>query len=227
MIRRHSIRYKEQKSGYCVQRHNYPLLFRNSGNRFPSEEHLTVKIILTKKKKRRLISLLLYIWRQTRMVNIYGFPYSLKQTFIRSLLTSILAVMGVMGGTVPEFSNHSPFKLSFSFSAYTQDFNQAQIDKYAKAVLEIETRRKTAYQQIQKIIGRTPPNIICNRPDSFKELPRNAQTIAVNYCNESKAIVQNSGLTVSQFNEMTNKVRSDQEFKRRVQNAMIRLRKKS
>jgi ABC-type transport system substrate-binding protein len=161
------------------------------------------------------------------MVNIYGFPYSLKQTFIRSLLTSILAVMGVMGGDVPEFSTHSPLKLSFGFSAYTQDFNQSQIDKYAKAVLEIETRRQTAYQQIQKIIDRTPPNIICNQPDSFKELPRNAQTIAVNYCNESKAIVQNSGLTVSQFNEMTNKVRSDQELKRRVQNAMIRLRKKS
>ncbi|MGK7930029.1 MAG: DUF4168 domain-containing protein [Microcystaceae cyanobacterium] len=222
MISGNLIRSKEQSTIYSYHKSNYPFLAKKSGNCPPSQEHLKKKIVQTKKRNLQLISLLLGIGRQTPMVNIYRFPSFLKQTFIRSLMASLLAVMGVVGGTIPEFSRH-PLQLSFGFSAYTQDFNEAQIEKYAKAVLEIETLRQTAYQQIQEIIGRNPPNIICNKPNSFKELPRDAQKIAVNYCNKSKSIVQNSGLTVRQFNDLTNRVRSDQALKRRVHNAMIRI----
>ena len=222
MISGNLIRTKEQNRVYSYQKSRYPFLAKNSGSCPISQEHLKRKIVQTKKRNLSLISLLLKVGQQTRMVNIYRFPSFLKQTFIRSLMASILAVMGVVGGTVPEFSRY-PLQLSFGFSAYTQDFNQAQIEKYAKAVLEIETLRQTAYQQIQEIIGNDPPNIICNQPNSFKELPRDAQKIAVNYCNKSKSIVENSGLTVRQFNDLTSRVRSDQELKRRVHNAMIRV----
>ncbi len=183
------------------------------------------KIIQTNQRNSLLISLLLYIGRLTRMVTFQGFLTSDKSTLIRSLLVTVLAILGVVGGVIPEFSWQKN-KFSFNYFAYSQDFNDTQIVNYANVVLSIEPLRQDAYQKIQKIIGRTPPNIACDQKETFKGLPNEAQKVAVNYCNQSRLIVQNSGLSVNQFNDMTLRVRSDQELKRRVQNAMIRIRQK-
>lgn len=156
------------------------------------------------------------------MVIIDGVPYSFNRRILRSLITGILAVMGILCGIVPEFSPPNT-QLNFNYSAYTQDFNDTQITNYARAVLNMESYRQSAYRRIQQIIGRNPPAITCDRPDTFKSLPKEAQKIAVDYCNRSKSIVENSGLTVAQFNGMTQRLRSDQELKRRIQNAMIRI----
>jgi hypothetical protein len=134
-----------------------------------------------------------------------------------------MATMSILGGIIPEFSWHSS-KVVFSSFARTQEFSNEQITKYAKAVLEIETRRQQAYQKIQQIIGQTPPEITCNRRDTFRNLPREAQKIAVEYCNSSKKIVATSGLSVAEFNAITTRVQSDRELKTRIQNEIIRIR---
>lgn len=159
------------------------------------------------------------------MLIIYcSLSHHLNRTFTRSLIANVLAAISLLFGIVPEFVWHSS-SLTFSFYAYTQDFTEAQITKYAQAVLQIETRRQQAYKDIQQIIGYTPPEIVCHQPNTLRNLPSNAQRIAVNYCTTSKKIVENSGLTVSQFNTITIRVRSDQELERRIQNAMIRIRR--
>jgi hypothetical protein len=117
--------------------------------------------------------------------------------------------------------------VSFQSSAYTQDFTADQIKRYAKAVLLIETERKQAYQAISQILGKSPPVITCNHRESFNNLPANAQRIAVDYCNNSKKIVQDSGFTAAQFNAITNWIRSDDSLRRRVQNEMIRLQREN
>jgi hypothetical protein len=91
----------------------------------------------------------------------------------------------------------------------------------------IEIQRKQAYQEISRILGKSPPAITCNQRESFNNLPANAQRIAVDYCNNSKKIVQDSGLTAAQFNAITNRISSDDNLRRRVQNEMIRLQREN
>lgn len=148
----------------------------------------------------------------------------LNKTFTRFFIINSLAIIGILCGIVPEYAWNSS-GLVFSFFAYTQDFSQAQINQYAKVVLEIETERKTAYQQIQKILGKTPPQISCNQKDSLKKLPNDAQKIAINFCNKSKKIAQDSGLKSSEFNAITDGLKKDSDLKNRIQKAIIQLRK--
>jgi signal recognition particle receptor subunit beta len=139
---------------------------------------------------------------------------------------TFLAVIAILGGVIPEFSWTTDV-VSFQSSAYTQDFTADQIKRYAKAVLSIENERKQAYQAISQILGKSPPVITCNHRESFNNLPANAQRIAVDYCNKSKEIVQVSGFTAAQFNAITNRIRSDDSLRRRVQNEMIRLQREN
>ena len=148
----------------------------------------------------------------------------LNKTFTRFFIINSLAIIGILCGIVPEYAWNSS-GLVFSFFAYTQDFSQAQINQYAKVVLEIETERKTAYQQIQKILGKAPPQISCNQKDSLKKLPKDAQKVAVDFCNKSKKIAQDSGLKSSEFNAITDGLKKDSDLKNRIQKAIIQLRK--
>lgn len=172
------------------------------------------------------ISLSFHVRRQTRMtvIDCSSTP-DLNRVLTRFLIASFLAMMSVLCGVTPEFSWQSP-GIIFSFSAYTQDFSDEQINKYARVVLEIESRRLQAYQKITQIIGQSPPEIVCNQPDTFRNLPREAQKIAVDYCITSKKMVEDSGLTVAEFNAITLRVRSDPGLEKRIQNEMIRIRQK-
>ncbi|MFM7884231.1 MAG: DUF4168 domain-containing protein [Microcystis panniformis] len=158
---------------------------------------------------------------------IYCYPLAdLGQSLRRSFIVTFLAVIAILGGVIPEFSWTTEV-VSFRSSAYTQDFTADQIKRYATAVLWIETERKEAYQAISQILGKIPPAITCNQLESFNNLPANAQRIAVDYCNKSKKIVQDNGFTAAQFNTITNRISSDDNLRRQVQNEMIRLQREN
>ncbi|MFM7905935.1 MAG: DUF4168 domain-containing protein [Microcystis sp.] len=158
---------------------------------------------------------------------IYCYPLAdLGQSLRRSFIVTFLAVIAILGGLIPEFSCTTEV-VSFRSSAYTQDFTADQIKRYATAVLWIETERKEAYQAISQILGKSPPAITCNQRESFNNLPANAQRIAVDYCNKSKKIVQDNGFTAAQFNTITNRISSDDNLRRQVQNEMIRLQREN
>jgi hypothetical protein len=132
--------------------------------------------------------------------------------------------MAIVGGIIPEFS-WTTARICFNSSAYTQDFTDAQIRSYARSVLLIEDRRKQAFQAITRILGKSPPPIACDRRESFRDLPADAQRIAVDYCNSSKKIVENSGLSPAQFNAITTRIRSDNQLKKRIQDEILRARR--
>ncbi|MFM7278921.1 MAG: DUF4168 domain-containing protein [Microcystis aeruginosa] len=158
---------------------------------------------------------------------IYCYPLAdLGQSLRRSFIVTFLAVIAILGGLIPEFS-WTTAVVSFQSSAYTQDFTADQIKRYATAVLWIETERKEAYQAISQILGKSPPAITCNQRESFNNLPADAQRIAVDYCNNSKKIVEDSGLTAAQFNTITNRISSDDNLRRQVRNEMIRLQREN
>jgi uncharacterized protein (DUF3084 family) len=133
-------------------------------------------------------------------------------------MASLLAVIGILNGcNVVRIFPGQP-------SPPTIEITQTDIKNYAKTVLKIESQRKIAYQKIEKIMGDRPPEIVCDRPDSLKKLPTDAQKVAVEFCNYSKKIAQESGLTSSQFNQMTEKAQKDETLKKQIQNAMIQVR---
>ncbi len=139
-------------------------------------------------------------------------------------MASVLALVSISCEVIPELSKQNP-QLTPSSSAQTQNFSDEQVVNYAKAVLKIETHRQQAYQNLQQLIGDEPPEILCNQPKTFKGLSREAQKVAVSYCVTSKSVAEESGLSEDQFNIITLRLQSDEELKKRIQNAMIRLQK--
>lgn len=152
-------------------------------------------------------------------------PFNLNRNFIRSLIASLVAAMCFSCKVLPEFPKQ-PSPLTPSSSAYTQDFNEEQINRYAQAVLKIENHRLQSYQEIQDIMGNSPPEITCNQSNTLGSLPQKAQKIAITYCLNAKKIAEDSGLTDEQFNTITVRLQSDQDLKQRIHNAMIRIQRK-
>jgi hypothetical protein len=142
----------------------------------------------------------------------------------RLFIANTLAFLGLFGGMVPEVS-WQPTALVFRWSAYSQEFSPESINHYAKAVLAIEVERKKAFEEIQTLIGRVPPQLTCTNRDSIRKLPRNAQAIAVNFCNRSKQIAEQSGLKPGEFNRITEAARNNANLKTQIQRAIINLRR--
>ncbi|MBW4649326.1 MAG: DUF4168 domain-containing protein [Kastovskya adunca ATA6-11-RM4] len=147
----------------------------------------------------------------------------LNKIFSRSLIIGALTAMGLLSGLTPGISKDSASFVT-GVSAYAQDISNEEATNYARAVLLMEPLRQAAYNEIKKIQGSRPvPNIICSQEDSLRALPRDAQGIATNYCNQSKRIVESNGFTIARFNAMTQTIQSNPTLERRIQNELIRL----
>lgn len=108
--------------------------------------------------------------------------------------------------------------------AQAQNYNEEKLERYAEAVLAIEPLRQRAFRKIQNILNsQDVPSIACNRTESYQNLPSQAQSLIVDYCNRSKSIVQEQGLTVSEFNTITADVKANPELKQQVQTEMLEL----
>ncbi|WP_313933815.1 MULTISPECIES: DUF4168 domain-containing protein [unclassified Calothrix] len=144
------------------------------------------------------------------------FRDSLKQMFSRTLYKSAIATTGLIASV-----------LIFSTKANAQSpspVNTNEINSYAQAVLAMEPARQQAFDDIKKLMGgREIPKIVCNDPKSISALPKKAQGIAVNYCKHSQKIVEDNNLTIERFNQITVDIQKDENLKRQVSNALIRL----
>jgi hypothetical protein len=156
------------------------------------------------------------------MLTIKFDQFCLSRKFYRYLITGTLAIASILGGVVPQGSRQS-LSLTFSNSAFAQNISDEDIEKFAQAVLDMETRRQRAYSDIQKIMGAPPPTITCSDRSSFKNLPEDAKEIAEQFCKDSKNIVESRGLSVSKFNTITNQVQSNPNLQKRIQNSMIQI----
>ena len=139
---------------------------------------------------------------------------------IRVLAVTGLAMTSVTLGVVPSITEQGT---NFNLSAYANNYTNAELRSYAKAVLGMEARRQQAYTEIKEIIGsgQTVPTIACNA--SLNNLSREVREIAENYCDSSKQIVIDNGLEVSRFNAITKSAQGDEQLKKRIQSEMIRL----
>lgn len=117
------------------------------------------------------------------------------------------------------------FPLSFSLSATAQVISDETINLYAQAVIKIEAERQEALTAIQEVIAGDTPEISCNQPSTYESLPAGAQEIAIAYCQDSENIVQNTGMSVTEFNQITQQLQEDPELRRRIQKVMVQMSK--
>lgn len=99
-----------------------------------------------------------------------------------------------------------------------------EVKNYARTVIAIEPSRIATFKEIKELSksGKVPA-VNCTQQNSLKALSRQAQEIAINYCNQAKRIGESNGLTMARFNAITSTARSNPELQRRIQNELIRL----
>ena len=107
-------------------------------------------------------------------------------------------------------------------SPSVSSISSEQVNNYAKALLAIDQKRQEAYEEIQKLSNNEKVSeITCTQPETIKALDQGMQNIAVNYCKQAKQFIQDQGLTVAQFNQITDSAQSDSELRTRIQNKLF------
>ncbi|MGK7887726.1 MAG: DUF4168 domain-containing protein [Leptolyngbyaceae cyanobacterium] len=118
------------------------------------------------------------------------------------------------------------FGLSFGqvVQAQTPGVSDEEIDNYAAAVLEIEQMRTTTFDAIANLMAPAPvPSIACNQEDSIRDLPDAVKDQVVEFCQTSVDLVESTGLTVSEFNQITANQADDPVLFDAIQAALVRL----
>lgn len=148
---------------------------------------------------------------------------NLKLIIGRSLLISSITSLGLLTGLAPSISRVQSSGLSWENTAQAQDFSDQEVTDYARAVLAMEPRRKEAYEEIKGISGGSVPPVVCSETRGINDLNRNIRTIAVNYCDQAKKIIESHNLTVARFNAITLAQKGNPAIKARIQAELVRL----
>jgi hypothetical protein len=155
----------------------------------------------------------------------FRFRHPLARTLIRS---AAIGAFSTAGFFISFMSPAQPgaFLPTIGKTTLAQDANLSpqQMRSYAQSVLQIEPIRQAAYRDIKNIVGNDDvPAIACHQPNSLNGLSRQVRSIAVEYCNRSIAIVEDNGLSIEAFNNITGMVQRNPNLATQVQQEMIRL----
>ncbi|MGB3495614.1 MAG: DUF4168 domain-containing protein [Elainellaceae cyanobacterium] len=143
----------------------------------------------------------------------------------RFLTVSLLSFMGATLSVSPLISangDRTP-SLTFGQSAAAQTaVTDDDLGRYARAILDIEPIRREALEELSSILETdSPPSVICNNESSYRRMPRDARRVVVDYCNQSREIVEGYELTIRQFNLITEQQRQDSRMRDRIQEELL------
>ena len=142
---------------------------------------------------------------------------------ILCLLSGALAIAACLTGRVPLLLAPDR-EMTWSGTAQAQSITEQELRRYGQALLIIEPMRQTAYDEIKRILGTGDvPAIACHLPDSLDNLSPEIRQIAINYCDESIAVVERFDLTISQFNRITVQVQRNDNLANRLQEILVQL----
>jgi hypothetical protein len=134
----------------------------------------------------------------------------------RSLTVGALSTAGLLLGVVPILSHGAGFGVSYW--VYAQDapqFSEQDLENYVRAAEAIERRRQNVLAEIKGMTG-SIPSIRCDRPNTLTDLPNDARTVAVDYCNWAIGIVEENNLGIDEFNAIMTASQSDEDVARRI-----------
>lgn len=151
-------------------------------------------------------------------------PRYINRSLVRYLTISTLSTLALMVGLAPNISPRLGEKTlsSIAQAQAQQEFTSDEIQSYARAVLGMEPRRQTAYDEIRQIIGDNVPVVVCHQTRTINGLEQDVRAIAVNYCSQAKVIIESNALTISRFNEITLAQQSDPQLKQQIQDELRR-----
>lgn len=142
------------------------------------------------------------------------------QSVTQALLLGLFSWGAVLLGIVPDLSGTTTSVFNTVVQAQqSPEFSEMEIRSYARAVLGIEPRRQTAFNEIQAIMGagKSIPDVVCNETRTINQLDKAVRDIAVNYCTQAKSIIETNELTITRFNEITQRQQADPALQKRIQ----------
>jgi hypothetical protein len=200
--------------------------FRSAGPKVPGSRDLKGWNFCLVKKFRSIETFGVIVYFGTIMNRFrYGSRIHLKGVLSHFLTVGVLSALGLLSGLAPGLSGRLPVLVTGD-TARAQTITDAELVNYARAVLAIEPKRQAAYEEIKEKSGSVPA-IVCSDSASINKLPGNVRNIAVNFCNQSKAIVEKNGLNIARFNEITTLQQNDSALQKRIQDEILRQQKSS
>ena len=150
--------------------------------------------------------------------------FSWSRNVVKVVLVTLPLLLATSGVEIIINQGDDSHKFRISNPAQAQEYNEEKLRSYAAAVLAIEPLRQRTFQEIQTLLDTEQvPTIACNRFESYRNLSADARSLITNYCDRSKEIVLEKGLTVLEFNSITADVNSNPELKEQVQAEMLEL----
>jgi Domain of unknown function (DUF4168) len=137
--------------------------------------------------------------------------------FSRPLLWGLVAsFLSILSGIVPDFAAPQPSQI-FASAARADEFKDKDLRNYAAALVQIEPIRQSTLAQVSRALGGGKlPNLVCNQPGTMSGLNAEAKSLFVNYCNQCQSIASRHQLSIEQFNQITQALRSNPQLKQRV-----------
>jgi Domain of unknown function (DUF4168) len=137
--------------------------------------------------------------------------------FSRPLLWGLVAsFLSILSGIVPDFAAPQPSQI-FASAARADEFKDKDLRNYAAALVQIEPIRQSTLAQVSRALGGAKlPNLVCNQPSTMSGLNAEAKSLFVNYCNQCQSIASRHQLSIEQFNQITQALRSNPQLKQRV-----------
>ena len=169
-----------------------------------------------------------------------GFQRLMRQRFVLQCLLGLCIVSMVsnlnVSSTEPnQAQTESQLAVSVELAATAQTASEEDdvtdtnidlndVDDYAQAVLGIEEIRLSTLNSIQSILDSdTVPSIACHQEDTVNSLPTEAQDLVVTFCQASIGLVEQTGLSIEEFNQITNDQRTNKALQTAIQDALVRL----
>jgi len=151
------------------------------------------------------------------MITALGlFHCPVKRFLTRSLVIGAVSTVGLLLGVVPTLNSSTG--MGFGYTAYAQDdsqFSDQDLENYVRAAETIELRRRNVLEEIKGITGNVP-SIRCDRPNTLSELPSDARSMAVDYCNWAIGVVEQNNLGIEEFNAIMTASQSNEDIARRI-----------
>ncbi len=156
--------------------------------------------------------------------------YPATRLFAVGLLSLMGAVLSVPTQTVDSVANSRVplFSIGQSAAAQTPSITDAEVARYARAILDIEPIRQEATEELSSILETNSlPSVTCDNTDSYSNMSREARRVVVGYCNESRTIVEGYELSIRQFNRITEQQRNNPRLRDRIQQELMRMQRGS
>lgn len=146
---------------------------------------------------------------------LFRFRFPIRMHWFGILL---LASWGWLGGVVPSVSPQSGY---WGWSTVAIAQTAEKVRDYAKAVLAIEPIRVNSFKTVRRMMNGTVPTDVCRQG----RLPGDVRLICDGFLDDSARIIRQHNLSISEFNDITQRSKTDPKLMKQIQQELIRLQK--